>query len=39
MVTEGTKELLSFLAGTQIYIEESLNVPYGLMGYVEYGRK
>lgn len=39
MGTEGTKGLLPFLAGTQIYIEEALNVAYGLMGYVEYGRK
>lgn len=39
MGTEGTKELLPFLAGTQIYIAEALSVTYGLMGCVDYGRK
>lgn len=32
MDTEGTKELLPFLAAMQIYTEEALNVAYGLMG-------
>lgn len=36
MDTEGIKGLLSFLAGTQIYTEEALNVAYELMKCVEY---